>query len=231
MTTTRPPTTQKPSITPVPTGGTTRIGAGFGLASVVLLMAGFALVASADAVHTNSAESVVGLYTDPDQTLRYVGGLLSCAGLLALLPFVAMLSGRVRDLSGSTAQLAGAAFVVLCLPSQAAGAAALWLGAHEGDAASIVALNTLRAFTYYAALLALAGFLVAVGLGGLSSGRLARWMSWSAVAIGATLAIGVTVAQSGLADLASLVTFGWIVVVSIALLRRPERADDVADQR
>ena len=54
------------------------------------------------------------------------------------------------------------------------------------------------------ALLALAGFLVAVGIGGVSSGRLARWMSWSAVVIGATLAIGVAVAQTGLADIASL---------------------------
>ena len=226
MTTTQSPTTREPSTPPIAAPGPTRIGAGFGLASVVLLMAGFALIASADAVHTNPAESIVGFYSDPDQTLKYAGGLISCTGLLVLLPFVATMAGRVRDLPGSTAQLAGAAYVFLCLPSQAAGAAALWIGARGGDASSIVALNAMRAFTYYTALLALAGFLVAVGIGGLSSGRLARWMSWSAIAVGATLAVGVAVAQTGLADIASLLALAWIVVASVALLRRPEAVTD-----
>lgn len=214
-----------------PTGATartTRIGAGFGLASVVLLMAGFALIASADAVHTNSAESIVGFYSDGDQTSKYAGGLISSTGLLMLLPFVATMAGRVRGLPGSTAQLAGAAYVILCLPSQAAGAAALWLGAHGSDASSIVALNAMRAFTYYTALLALGGFLLAVGFGGVPSGRLPRWMSWSAVAIGAILAVGVAVAQTGLADIASLLALAWIVAVAVALLRRPERDTDGA---
>ena len=39
-------------------------------------MAGFALVASADAVHTNSAESIVGFYSDGSQTTKYAGGLI-----------------------------------------------------------------------------------------------------------------------------------------------------------
>jgi hypothetical protein len=93
-----------------------------------------------------------------------------------------------------------------------------------------VALNAFRAFTYYTALLALAGFLVAVGAGGLAGGRLARWMSWSALVIGAALAAGVAVAQTGLADVASLLVLAWIVVVSVGLLRRPE-AVAVADRR
>ena len=106
-------TTQTLSTPPVTTAGsaarTTRIGAGFGIAAVVLLMAGFALIASADAVHTNSAESIVGFYSDPGQSGKYAGGLISCAGLLMLLPFIATMSGQLRDLPGSTARLAGAA--------------------------------------------------------------------------------------------------------------------------
>ena len=226
MTTTRPPTTQQPSAPPVSTTGSTRAGAGFGVGSVVLQMVGFALIASADAVHTSSTESIVGFYSDPSQSMRYAGGLISCVGLLLLLPFIATMAHRVRDLAGSTAQLTGAAYVIICLPSEAAGAAALWVGAHDGDASSIVALNALRAFSYYTALLAMAGFLVAVGIGGLSSGRLARWMSWSAVVIGAVLAVGVAVAQTGLADIGSLLSLTWIVVVSVSLLRRPEMSAD-----
>ena len=199
-------------------------------------MAGFALIASADAVHTNSAESIVGYYTAGGQAVKYAGGLLSCAGLLALLPFIATMAGRVHgpdpsvDLPGSSTRLTGAAYVILCLASQAAGGAALWLGAHGDDASPIVALNALRAFTYYSALLALAAFLLAVGVGGLAGGRLARWMPWSALVVGTTLAIGVAVAQTGLADIASLLALAWIVAVSVGLLRRPG-SGPVADRR
>ena len=42
----------------------------------------------------------------------------------------------------------------------------------------------------------------------------------------APLAIGVAVAQTGLADIASLLALAWIVVISIGLLRHPERVDD-----
>ena len=223
---------------PGTTATTTRIGAGLGLASVVLLMAGFALVAPAGAVHTNPADEIIGFYSDGSQTATYAGGLVESVALLLFLPFVAMLAARLRgtgvagDVLAPTARMAATGYVVLCLaPAQAAGAAALWLGAHGGDASTIVALNALRAFSYYLALLALAGFLVAIGIGGLTTGRLARWMSWSAVAIGAVLAIGVAVAQTGLADIASLLALAWIVAASIGLLRHPEHGDATVERR
>jgi hypothetical protein len=213
----------------------TRIGAGLGLASVVLLMAGFALVAPAGAVHTNPADEIVGFYSDGSQTAAYAGGLMESVGLLLFLPFAAMLAARLRrtgvagDVLGPTARMAATGYVVLCLaPGQAAGAAALWLGAHGGDPSTIVGLNALRAFSYYLALLALVGFLVAIGIGGLMTGRLAPWMSWAAVVIGTVLAIGVAVAQTGLADIASMLALAWIVVVSVGLLRHPERVNDAS---
>jgi hypothetical protein len=216
----------------------TRTGAALGLASVVVLMAGFALVAPAGAVHTNPAEEIVAFYSEGGQTARYAGGLAEAVGLLLFLPFVAMLAARLRgtgvvgDVLAPTARMAATGYVVLCLaPGQAAGAAALWLGAHGGDASAILALNALRAFSYYLALLALAGFLVAIGIGGGTTGRLARWMSWSAVGIGAVLAIGVAVAQTGLADIASMLALAWIVAVSIGLLRHPERGNGLVEAR
>lgn len=220
------------------TARTTRTGAALGIASVVLLMTGFALVAPAGAVHSNPAEEIVGFYSEGGQAAKYAGGLVEAVALLLFLPFVAMLAARLRgpgvagDVLGPAARMAATGYVVLCLaPGQAAGAAALWLGAHGGDASTILALNALRAFGYYLALLALAGFLVAIGIGGLSTGRLARWMSWSAVVIGAVLAVGVAVAQTGLADIASMVALAWIVAVSIGLLRRPERVNRPAEAR
>ena len=232
LTSPAPGSTQGTSVT------STRLGAALGLASVVVLMAGFALVAPAGAVHTNPVEEIVGFYSGADQTAAYAGGLIEAVGLLLFLPFVAMTtarlggSGPAGHVLAPTARMAAAAYVVLCLaPGQAAGAAALWLGAHGGDPSTIVALNTLRAFTYYLALLALAGFLVAVGTGGLSSGRLARWMSGSAVAVGAVLAIGVGLAQTGLADVASLLALAWTVAVCIGLLRHPERGNATVEGR
>lgn len=208
--------------------GTTRTGAALGLAGVLVLLAGFALVGPAGAVHTNPDVEIVGFYSDGPQTAKYAGGLVAALGLLLFLPFAAMVTARLRgpgvagDVLAPAGQMAATAYVVLCLaPGQAAGAAALWLGAHGGDPSAILALNTLRAFTYYLALLALAAFLVAVGIGGLATGRLSRGWSWSAVVIGGVLAVGVPLASTGLADVASLVALGWIVAVSIALLRRP----------
>ena len=236
-------TTQTLGTPPVTTAGsaarTTRIGAGLGIGAVVLMMAGFALEAPAGAVHTNPVDEIVGYYTSGSLTTRFAGGLVDSVGLLVLLPFVAMVVMRLRqpgvagDLLAPTAQMAGTAYVVLCLaPGQAAGAAALWLGrTGPADPAALLALNDLRAFSYYLALLCLAAFLVTVGAGGFLGGGLARWMSWSAVVIGAVLAVGVAVAQTGLADIASLLALAWIVAVSVGLLRRPERVNDGPDGR
>ena len=115
--------------TDVPTtAGSTRTGAALGIASVVVLMAGFALVAPAGAVHTNPADEIVGFYSEGDQAAKYAGGLIESVGLLLFLPFVAMLTARLRgsglsgDVLAPTAQMAATAYVVLCLaPGQAAG--------------------------------------------------------------------------------------------------------------
>ena len=226
-------TTQTLSTPPVATTGasasTTRAGATVSIAGIALLMAGFALLAPAAAVHTNPVDQIVAFYTDGSQTAKYTGGLIESVGLLMFLPFVAMLVARLRgpdpagDLLAPTAQMSGAAYVLLSLaPGQAAGAAALWLGAHGADPSTLVALNSLRAFSYYLALLSLGAFLICVGIAGILSGRLARWMSWPAVAIGGTLVSGVAVAQTGLADISLVVALGWVVAVSVGLLRRPD---------
>lgn len=215
---------------------TTRTGAALGLASVVLTIAGVALVAPAEAMLTRPAEDVVAFYSEGSPGLTYAGGFLESVGLLLLLPFVAMLAGRLRgtgvsgDLLAPTALVTGSAYVLLSLaPGQAAGAAALWLG-HSGDAepSALLALNSLRVFSYFLALLCLAAFLVCIGAGATATRRLPRWTAWSALVIGTALAAGVAVAHTGLHDMVSLLAFAWIVVVSIALLRHPERGNDGA---
>lgn len=211
------------------TNSTTRVGAGLGIAGLVVTIAGFVLVAPADAVYTLPAAEIVGFYTEGDPTAKFAGGFIESVGLILLLPFFAMLVGRLgrRGVAGEllapTAMVTGAAYVLFSLaPGQAAGAAALWLG-HSGDAepGALLALNDLRSFSYFLALLSLAAFLVCVGIGGTASRGLPRWITWSATGIGAALAAGVAVAHTGLADLVSLLAMAWILATAVALLRRP----------
>lgn len=213
---------------------TTRVGAGLGLAGIVLTAAGLVLVAPAEAVLTRPAEDVVAFYSEGSPGLTYAGGFLESVGLLLLLPFVAMLAGRLRgpgvpgDLLAPTAVVTGSAYVLFSLaPGQAAGAAALWLG-HSGEAepSALLALNDLRVFSYFLALLCLAAFLICVGAGGTATRRLPRWASWSALIIGTALGAGVALAHTGLHDLVSLLAVAWLVAVAIALLRHPERGND-----
>lgn len=218
---------------------TVRGGAILGLASVVVTIAGLALVAPAAAVLTSPAEDVVAFYSEDSAGRIYAGGFLESVGLLLLLPFIAMVAGRLRgpgfagDLLAPTAIVTGSAYVLFSLaPGQAAGAAAVWLG-HTGEAepSILVALNGLRVFSYFFALLCLAAFLVCIGAGGTTTRRLPAWMAWSALAIGTALAAGVAVAHTGLHDAVSLLALGWIVAVSIGLLRRPGHADDPVGAR
>ena len=212
---------------------TTRTGAALGLASIVLTVAGLALVAPAEAVLTRPAEDVVAFYSEGSPALTYAGGLLESVGLLLLLPFVVLLAGRLRgpgvpgELLAPTAVVTGSAYVLLSLvPGQAAGAAALWLG-HSGEAepSALLALNGLRVFSYFLALLCLAAFLVCIGAGGAATRRLPRWTAWSALVIGTALAAGVAVAHTGLHDLVSLLAVAWIVATAIGLLRHPAPVD------
>jgi hypothetical protein len=204
----------------------TRVGAGLGLAGVVLVIAGFALVAPAGAVHTGAAADVVAFYTEGDPTVKYAGGLIESVGLLLLLPFAAMLAARLHgpDVAGlllaPVARATLALYVAFSLaPGQAAGAAALWLGhSPDADPAVLLALNDLRVFSYYLALLCLASFLGTVGLAGVLSGRLPRWVAWSAVVIGSLQAAGVAAASTGAADAVSLLSLTWIVVTAVRLL-------------
>src|SRR3954468_23292965 len=160
----------------------TRAGAACGLAGIALLLGGFALEAPAAAVHTGATADIVAFYSEGAVTAKYAGGLIESVGLLLLLPFAAMLADRVRGagvagrLLGPVVRSTAALYVALCLaPGQAAGAAALWLGhSRDADPAAILALNDLRVFSYYLALLAFAAFFVAAGAAGVGSRQLPR---------------------------------------------------------
>lgn len=212
-----------------PATGSTRLGAGLGIAAIVLIASGFAVAAPTEATITSPESDVVAFYAGAGLARTLAGGLVESLGLLLLLPFAAMLTARLRapgtvaELLAPTARMAATVYVAICLaPGMSAGATALWLAQHgSADPTLLTALNDLRALSYFVALLAYAVFLVAAGTAGLSSGRLPRWASWAAVALGCALAAGVPIAADGFADVFGLLGLLWVVVVSVALLRRP----------
>lgn len=208
----------------------TRVGAALGVAGIALIVGGFALVAPTGATITSSAEEIADFYTGSSLTRVLAGGLVECLGFVLFLAFATMLTGRLRgpgttgDLVPDTARLAATAYVTVCLaPGMSAGAAALWL-AHRGpiDSGVLLALNHLRGFSYFVALLFLAVFLVCVGVSGAASRRLPRWAAWSALVIGGLIAVTLPVATSELPDMFGLLALAWVVAVGVDLLRRPE---------
>ena len=210
----------------------TRAGAALGIAAIVLIVAGFALVAAAEATLRAPADVVADFYADAPLVRMLAGGLLQCAGFVLLLPFAVALTDRLRG-SGTTGRLlpatarsAATVYVTLCLaPGMSAGGATLWLAQHGSvDAGVLQALNLLRVFSYFVALLPLAAFLVAVGVSAVVSRRLPRWAGWSAIAIGAPLAATVPVAASNLTNLLAMLGLLWIVPVAVHLLRSPDPA-------
>jgi len=209
-----------------------RAGAALGLAAIVLITAGFALVVAAEATLRAPANMVAAFYADASLPRMIAGGLLQCAGFVLLLPFAVALTDRLGGdgatgrLLPATARSAVTVYVALCLaPGMSAAGAALWL-AHSGaaDAGVLQSLNLLRVFSYFVALLPFAAFLVAVGIAAIRSRRLPRWAAWSAIAIGAPLAASLPVAASDVTNLLGLAGLLWIVPVAVHLLRSPDQA-------
>ena len=197
----------------------TRLGAALGIASIVLIAAGFAIASPTEATIASPESEVLAFYSDAGLAKTLAGGLIETLGLVLFLPFAAMLAGRVagagtREVLASTARMAATVYVAICLaPGMSAGAAALWL-AHHGtaDPAVLTALNDLRSLSYFVALLPFAVFLVCVGLS--AAGRLPRWAepcrrSSSAIALAASLPF----AAYDATDLLGLIGLVWVLAV------------------
>jgi hypothetical protein len=201
-----------------------RIGGAIGIAHVAVVIAGFAIEFGdpVDVTLNAPKENLTKLFVDADPGPIFFGGHLELLGYLLLLPFAAALYRRLRAaesagaFGAATSLLAVVAFVATTLsPGFAAGGAALWLGGHQGDLASIEALNTLRNTTYVTSLAAYAAFFAAVGVSALAGRSLPKWLSVSALALAAWLAVGIAFFTDGQADLPAMVGLLWSLAAGI----------------
>ncbi len=212
-----------------------RAGGAFGIAHVVLLMTGFALVASEDALMESPANGITAYFVDGPMTKILTGGYLEVLGALCFLPFAVALARWLRDRGGdavasSTVVAAAVVYVTLTLsPGLAAGGAAVWLGHHgTTDVDVLRGLVALRTFTYFTSLIVLGLVLGAVAVTVLSRRGMPRWIGVSAAVLGAALPVGVALQQAGIAEIVSLLSLVWVVAVSIGLLRDNRPADEPA---
>ena len=198
----------------------------FGLASVVGLLAGLAIIGPSDATLSASPESIVEWYETTDAARVYTGGYVQVLALLCFLPFAGQLARILRrgehpDSSAGTTALCGAGVYVAAAlaPGMAAGAAALWVAQHAPDPSSVYALNHLRTFSYQMSLMAWAVFFGAVAVSALAGRTLPRWLAVSAAVVAAALVLGVAGAYDHWHDLASLMGLVWVLAASVWLLR------------
>ena len=205
-----------------------RAGGAIGIAHIVVAMTGFVLQNSQgiDTTLTAPRENLTAFFVEGDPAATYLGGYVEMFGFLLFLPFAAALYQLIRSAEGPggfgamTSALAATIFLGTTLaPGFAAGAAALWLGGHGSDLAAVEVLNQLRNTTYATSLAAYALFLAAVGVGALASRALPRWLSVSAVAIAAWLAVGVALFADGQADLPGMLGLLWVLAAAIWMVR------------
>jgi hypothetical protein len=196
------------------------------IAHVVLVFAGFALQRSA---------SLGGSLADYRRALTegglgriMTGEYIEALAFLLLLPvlaFTALAIGRRSPLArwaSQTSLLAGVTYVAVTLATaMAAGAAAHYAGRHGGDLHTLVVVNEVRLFAYYASLFVLAVQAIGLGVAARSDRFSPRWVGLGGIVVGVLLAVGVAGAGIGLHDLASMLWMIWWVGVGVMMFRTP----------
>lgn len=156
----------------------------------------------------------------------YVVGL----GLLALLPVMLFLAHALAESVGHrspgaawaarTAASVTPAYVVLILGVGApAGAAALWGLHHDLDLPTVLAINNVRNFAYFAVTLLMGAYALGVGVAAIADGRLTRWVGWGGVVVGVACLLAVPAAGVGV-QYAQPLWLLWWLGVGVTLLRR-----------
>ena len=201
-----------------------------GALSALLIFIGSGVIArtSGPGRHSlpESAAEVGEYLADADHTRVLVGEYVGAVGFVLFLPFAAYLLARVArsDRAQSWARRAGAAAATIYVALSLAAVAALVPALNrEGDAAA--GFLDLRTALIALAFVALAAWLLVVGLHALQTRVLPRWLGWAAVVLALLQLVLTPLAgiDPGFTGVPTFATFLWIVVVSVLLFRR-ERA-------
>jgi hypothetical protein len=193
-----------------------RLAGAFCIAHVVLLLAGYSQMASP--AFGAPPAAVVNVYAGVPASRMYLGGFVAVVAWLVLLVAVTVIGRLLRgtsDVSGSFAGLvvsAGIAATVVTLAGAFVTAGGAYVAATHGYAPDVVAgISSVSKFADLVAMAASGVCALAVGVAGLTSRALPRWVSWLSVVVGV---VGVASgAGTGVLDIGTLAWFGWLVVL------------------
>ena len=200
-----------------------------GALSVVLIFVGSAGVArtSGPGRHSipESAEDIGEYLADADHGRVLLGEYVSALGVVLFLLFAMYVLACVGrpgdDWSSRAGGAAATTYAVLTL----AGVAALAPALNRGGGAAAAGFLDLRTALIALAFVALAAWLLVVGVHALQTHALPRWLGWGAVVLALLQIVMTPLAgiDPGFTGLPTFATFLWIVVASVLLFRR-ERA-------
>jgi hypothetical protein len=201
-----------------------RSAAASGIVAVVLLFVGSAVGSSSPDLTASRSELLAWVNAHGLTTGSYAGAFVELLAILALIVFSATLASVLRRGEGEHAILSNTAFgagllsAAIKLASLPAVFAALWRG-HEGFtpqlAAALLDMNN-AAFVLTWALDAV--MLGAAAIVIVRSAILPRWTGWFA-AVAAVVSLATVPVAAKAPPLGILLTFIWLVAVSVVLLR------------
>ena len=216
--------------------GSRAAGALTGALHVVLVFVGSALIARTIGAGRHSLDvpsgDVAAYLADADHTRVWIGEYVGALGFLLFLPFSAYVVESLRSREANalawwpgTARAAATLYVGLSLAGLAALVPAL---NREGEAAA--GFLDLRTTLIGLAFMALAVWLVTVGLQALRGRWLPAWLGWAAVVIGVLelLATPLAAYDPGFTGVPTFAGFLWVAVVSVLLALRSRRDAAVA---
>ena len=209
-----------------------------GAVSVVLIFVGSAAIAgtSGPGRHSlpESGDEVAEYLADADHLRVLVGEYVGVLGVVLFLLFATYLLARVSrpgtadSWSRRVGSAAAATYVALTLAAVAALVPAL---NREGETAA--GFLDLRTALIALAFVALAAWLLVVGVHVLHTRELPRWLGWVAVVLALLQFVMTPLAgiDPGFTGIPTFGTFVWIVVASVMLFRRERSAASDASVR
>jgi Domain of unknown function (DUF4386) len=203
-----------------------RLAALSGLAAVVLVFVGSGIGGSSPDLGASRATIAAWVADQHASTASYAGGLLELLGILTMIVFAATLWSVLRRAEGEDGVLAATAFgaglvsAALKLASAPALFAAVWRSNEHLDpqfATALVDMNNVAfvlTWTVDAVMLGAAAIVI------LRTRALPRWLGWLAAATAAISLLSAPLADR-VPPIGILLTFVWIIAISVVLFRRP----------
>lgn len=157
---------------------------------------------------------------------------VSMLGLLALSVALAFLAHALGHrsagsvLAAKVAWVGGLGYVFVVTVAFSAGAAAAWAQDQGVDLATVLIVNNVRNFAYFAAIPFMSLTALGFGTAAILDAVLTRWIGWAGVGVGVLFLLAVPAAAVGI-SYAQPVWLLWWIGVGVVLLRSPSATEHV----